>query len=178
MLGVPKVQANNFKDNNYFIQFLKENLHNTFTQIPIEDNYFWQLYFNGKYSKVCRPNYLIESNYNKLKNNIDNISFHTKKIDDFLINSKDKFTHFILLDHLDWLSNINTNFIEEEFKLILNNSENNAKVLFRSAAPNRDFIPKYILNKFNFSDNLTNSLHLNDKVGTYSSTHLGIIKSS
>lgn len=176
MIGVPNIQFKNYSGPNQLIDFIKTNLNHTFKHIPINTNYFWKSYLNGKFSKNSCPPYLKESNFQLLKNNIDKISFSTESITNHLKSTKNKYTHFNLLDHLDWLANNKKNQIEEEFNLIINNSELNSKILFRSISENRSFIPDTVLERINFQDKTTSELHLSDKVGTYASTNLGIIK--
>ena len=61
--------------------------------------------------------------------------------------------------------------MREEWELILQNSAPGTKVLMRSAGLTVGFIPEDIRAKLQFQPLVTHDLHLQDRVGTYGSTH-------
>jgi S-adenosylmethionine-diacylglycerol 3-amino-3-carboxypropyl transferase len=174
MLGVPASQQQmartSFKDgmSGYFKQCLRK----VFTELSLKDNYFWKLYFFGKYSETCAPNYLKKENFDTLKNQISKIKTHTNTLSGFLKANPGQYSHFILLDHQDWLAANDNAGLQEEWQLILANSRPNAKILLRSAAPNRNFVPSFVENLGSFNQNGIAEQHFADRVGTYASTHL------
>ena len=50
------------------------------------------------------------------------------------------------------------------------------RILLRSAASEVDFFPDFVLDKIEFEDHLTKITHQEDRVGTYASVYLGIVK--
>lgn len=178
LLGVPRDQFNLIK--NEFPEgmqgYLKEKFRRVFADLPITYNYFWRVYFFGKYSKNCCPNYLKKKNFELLKSNSSKIQLHTNTITNFLIENPGEYSHFILLDHQDWLAVNNPEELQREWKMIFANSHSGTKVLLRTASFNRDFLPKFVLDKIDFDDEIVSKYEKRDRVGTYGSTHFGTIK--
>jgi S-adenosylmethionine-diacylglycerol 3-amino-3-carboxypropyl transferase len=90
----------------------------------------------------------------------------------FLKANPGTYSHFILLDHQDWLAWNDTDGLREEWELILASSRPGTRILLRSASPSLDFIPADIRHHLNFHPELTRILHRQDRVGTYGSLHL------
>jgi S-adenosylmethionine-diacylglycerol 3-amino-3-carboxypropyl transferase len=178
MLGVPRSQQLLFatKYKRGALGFIQECLRKVFTQIPTQDNYFYRLYLDGRYSKNCCPAYLEEQNFQCLGERIDQIQTHTSTISDFLIKNPGQYSHYVLLDHQDWLAANNIPALEEEWELILKNSRPGTKILLRSAAHEIDFFPKFVLDAVEFEQDLTIKTHQEDRVGTYASVYLAIVK--
>ncbi|MEM9413529.1 MAG: BtaA family protein, partial [Planctomycetota bacterium] len=119
MLGVPKAQRKQI-DTQYsggLLQFLQDCLRSVFVDIPMKNNYFWQLYMNGKYTRDCCPEYLTEQGFAALKNGlVDRVSTHTNSVQGFLESSGEKISRYILLDHMDWLSDRFFPLLESEWQ--------------------------------------------------------------
>ncbi|HEX6982189.1 MAG TPA: BtaA family protein [Balneolaceae bacterium] len=178
MLGVPATQRKMI-DENYeagLLQFIRQSLANVFTKIPIHDNYFWRVYLTGSYSKNCCPNYLLEQHFERLNQNIDKISTHTSTLLNFLKQYPGKYSHFVLLDHQDWMANSQNHLLIEEWKQILANSKPGSRILFRSAGNALNFLPDFVFENVKFHPYLTADLYQKDRVGTYETTHLGIVQ--
>lgn len=178
MVGVPRSQQLLFakKYERGAMGFIQECLRKVFTQIPTHDNYFYRLYLDGKYTKTCCPSYVEEQNFEVLKDRIDQIQTHTCTISAFLKNNPGKYSHYILLDHQDWLAANNIPVLEEEWQLILANSRPGTRILLRSAAHQVDFFPQFVLDAVEFEQELTAKTHAEDRVGTYASVYLAIVK--
>lgn len=178
MVGVPRSQQLLFakKYERGAMGFIQECLRKVFTQIPTHDNYFYRLYLDGKYTKTCCPSYVEEQNFGVLKDRIDQIQTHTCTISAFLQNNPGKYSHYILLDHQDWLAANNIPVLEEEWQLILANSRPGTRILLRSAAHQVDFFPQFVLDAVEFEQELTAKTHGEDRVGTYASVYLAIVK--
>ena len=178
MVGVPRSQQLLFakKYERGAMGFIQECLRKVFTQIPTHDNYFYRLYLDGKYTKTCCPSYLEEQNFAVLKERIDQIQTHTCTISAFLKDNPGKYSHFILLDHQDWLAANSIPVLEEEWQLILANSRPGTRILLRSAAHQVDFFPQFVLDAVEFEQELTAKTHVEDRVGTYASVYLAIVK--
>lgn len=178
MLGVPRSQRQLILDEyeNGVAGYIKERLRHVFTKLPVSDNYFWRLYLTGQYTKDCCPNYLLEENYETLKKNAVNIKQHTTTVSNFLKENPDSYSHYILLDHQDWLAAHDVPALEEEWQLILKNSSKGTKILLRSAALKVDFLPDFVKEAVKFHPKTTEKQHPLDRVGTYGSTYLMTIE--
>ena len=132
------------------------------------------MYITGSYTPRCCPEYLKKENFVPLADRSDRITLHTATLSEFLRQNPGSYTHFVLLDHQDWMANTNPGELRREWQLILDNAAPGAKILFRSACQNADFLPDLVRDKITFQPHLTGKLHRSDRVGTYGSTHLGI----
>ena len=178
LVGVPPPQVDLIRKTyeGGLISYIKDKLRNVMTLLPLHDNYFWHVYSFGCYSESCCPSYLNSSNFQKLSTLTDRITTYNLSISDFLQKYPGQYTHFILLDHLDWLVHYAPSELEREWKLILSNSAPGAKILFRSAGSGEDLIPKSLLPYFIPCDVDANHFHALDRVGTYDSLHLWRVK--
>lgn len=178
LAGVPKSQQelyiNKYSDGNF--GFMKSCLKGVFTQVPANKNYFWQLYYHGKYSENCRPEYLEKQNYDTLRDRVDRIHTHTTTISQYLKDHPGTYSHYVLLDHQDWLAANDEAALREEWELILQNSRPGTRILLRSAAEEIDFFPSFVTEKVDFQLDIAARIHQQDRVGTYASTYLGIVK--
>jgi S-adenosylmethionine-diacylglycerol 3-amino-3-carboxypropyl transferase len=176
MLGVPSSQQDmarhHFKDG--MTGYFRKCLRKVFTELTLQDNYFWSLYFFGQYNHECSPNYLKKQYFETIKSQVPKINTHTTTLSGFLKANNNLYSHLILLDHQDWLAANDQSALNEEWQLILENTAPGAKVLLRSAAPNRDFIPDFVAKNGYFSNVGVSEQHLADRVGTYASAHLFI----
>jgi S-adenosylmethionine-diacylglycerol 3-amino-3-carboxypropyl transferase len=77
-----------------------------------------------------------------------------------------------LLDHQDWQASHDPAGLKEEWDLVLQNSRPGTKILMRSAGTQIDFIPACARERLKFFTELTDRLHLEDRVGTYGCTLL------
>jgi len=180
------------------VHFIKGALEEVILTLPLNKNYFYRVYLeNGQYSKDCCPDYLIEENFYKLKEGlVDRISVHTETIEEFLVKHNEKkveetkqeqqkqpmkkdITRFILLDHMDWMSE-NPKALAAEWQAILDHSnEEETRYLWRSASLKPDFVAKTKVNYqgkdttvgdiLEFNDDLAQRLHKLDRVHTYTS---------
>lgn len=178
LAGVPKSQQQLFttRYDNGAVDFMKYCMNHVFTQVPVQDNYFWQLYYNGHYTKDCCPSYLKENHFSTLGDRVDKVDTHTTTISEFLKSNPGAYSHYVLLDHQDWLAENNIEALREEWQLILKNSKKGTRILLRSAAEEVDFFPDFVLEKVSFQKELADQIHLKDRVGTYASTYLAIVK--
>ncbi len=174
LLGVPRAQAQLIaKEYPGGVKgYIRDKIAHVFTEVPMKDNYFWRVYLTGAYTKHCCPNYLVEDNLPLLQQNVERVHTHTSTLTDFMKCNRDKYTHFILLDHQDWLAWHNPDALAEEWEQILRNSQPGTKILIRSASERLDFLPQEAKDALRFFPDLTDSLHQRDRVGTYASTHL------
>lgn len=178
LLGVPKSQHNLLKKDykKGVSGFLQEKLRQVFVHQPLNDNYFWYLYTHGRYSKSCCPNYLLKENHGVLKERISRISTTTQTISGFLKDKPGVYSHYVLLDHQDWLAANDKGALQEEWALILKNSKSGTRILLRSAGSQVTFIPAFVKERVWFENEKTLETHQKDRVGTYGSVVLAIVR--
>ncbi len=179
MLGVPDIQQKMLYDDGRHTDtmgFIQKCLRHVFMDLPLSDNYFWQLYFRGKYDNNVTPNYLKAENFDTLRQQIKTIKTHTTTITDFLKTNSDTYSHYVLLDHQDWLAANNRTALAEEWETILNNSRRGTRILLRSAQYQISFFPEFVKEKVYFEKEKTVQTHKKDRVGTYGSVYLGIVQ--
>jgi S-adenosylmethionine-diacylglycerol 3-amino-3-carboxypropyl transferase len=174
-IGVPTPQLR-LIESNYrggFTKYLRDKLRKVFTTLPIRENYFWRVYLTGSYTPDCCPGYLRAANFQALKDGCHRVRVHNATVTEFLRKNPGPYTHFVLLDHLDWLAWHETEALLEEWRQIFQNSRPGTKILMRSAGPDLSFLPTCVRDRLRFFPELTQSLHEQDRVGTYGSLHLG-----
>ncbi|MDO5308755.1 MAG: BtaA family protein [Planctomycetia bacterium] len=135
MVGVPKDQRKQIeKTYGQLVPFVQECLDTIFGVLPIQDNYFWRVYATGQYTRTCCPEYVSEEGFRILKDGaIENVSSYTNTVEGFLREHSDlKISRFILLDHMDWLSDKFFDALVNEWDAILHCATPHARVLWRS----------------------------------------------
>lgn len=173
-IGVPSPQLHLIQQRypGGFEHYVQDKLRRVFTGVPIQDNYFWRVYLTGSYTADCCPSYLESKNFSTLRQRLHRIKVHTATVTDFLQAHPGVYSHFVLLDHQDWLAWHDHQALREEWRLILRNSRPGTKILLRSAGPDLSFLPEPVMRKLRFFPELTKPLHQMDRVGTYGSLHL------
>jgi S-adenosylmethionine-diacylglycerol 3-amino-3-carboxypropyl transferase len=178
LLGVPRPQVQLIEDHypGGLGSYVKDKLRRVMAELPASENYFWRVYVTGSYTMACCPNYLRKANLAPLAAQSDRIATHTCSIAQFLQRHPGVYSHYVLLDHQDWLAWHDPEALREEWELILANSRPGTKILLRSAALTLDFVPEDILARLRFFPELTDPLHLTDRVGTYGSLSLAEVR--
>jgi len=157
MLGVPKAQRR---------------------QIEI-----WRVYMTGKYTPECCPEYLKPENVQRFKDGlIDNVSTHTDSVQGFLEKHDGQISKYILLDHMDWLSDHFFPLLESEWQAIIDRAAPNTRLIWRSGGLETDFIDKVevtrdgqqqkITSMLTYNNQLSDELHEKDRVHTYGSFYI------
>eukprot|EP01120_Amphizonella_sp_Union-15-10_P010870 TRINITY_DN4506_c0_g1_i1.p1 TRINITY_DN4506_c0_g1~~TRINITY_DN4506_c0_g1_i1.p1 ORF type:complete len:417 (-),score=63.87 TRINITY_DN4506_c0_g1_i1:57-1307(-) len=166
-------------------QWIKDQIEYVATKLPVRENYFWRVYLNGEYTHDCCPDYLKEENFVKLKSLVDRISVNTNMITNWLQSHDEKINKFVLLDHMDWMLH-HPDVLEEEWNAILDHANQDTTFLWRSAAPDANFVlktnvlykgEKTTLNEIlELKEDLSDRLHKLDRVHTYTSLHIAQFK--
>lgn len=179
MVGVPKAQLDLINKDvpGGLVSFAKSCLRKTFTQLSLADNYFWRVYIRGEYTRECCPEYLKEGNFEILRGRLDRLTSHTASYSGYLEGREEDFSHFILLDHQDWLAWFRPDLLAEEWSQIRAHSGAGTKVLMRSAGLEVDFCATHVEGWLNWRNERARELHALDRVGTYASCHLGVASS-
>ncbi|MGL5017044.1 MAG: DUF3419 family protein [Luteolibacter sp.] len=173
LLGVPRPQIDLIEASypGGLTGYVTDKLKHVMTELPIGDNYFWRIYITGSYTLHCCPNYLRREHQEGLIDRVDRVTPHTGTLTNFLRENPGCYSHFVLLDHQDWLAWNDPAALVEEWELILANSRPGTRILMRSAALDIDFVPQSIRDRLRFQPERTARLHQLDRVGTYGSTH-------
>ncbi|TDU72879.1 S-adenosylmethionine-diacylglycerol 3-amino-3-carboxypropyl transferase [Prosthecobacter fusiformis] len=174
MLGVPRAQIRLIETQfpGGLTGFIQSKLAHVLTEVPFQDNYFWRAYLTGHYTRSCCPNYLKEEHQPMLQSLSSRITTHSTTVANFLRENPAAYSHYVLLDHQDWLAAHKPQALAEEWQLILENSRPGTRILMRSASPVIDFIPESALQRLRLNQPLADALHLQDRVGTYGCTLL------
>ncbi|PKL81039.1 MAG: DUF3419 domain-containing protein [Ignavibacteriae bacterium HGW-Ignavibacteriae-4] len=178
-LGIPDAQAtlvDVHNDYHKMYDFIVGSLRTVFKEFPLSRNYFWYLYIKGQYSKETCPNYLKEENFELLKQNVDKVKLVTDTFYNELVRSPDNsYSHIILLDHFDWFWQDKETQLKV-WKEIKRVAKPKAKILFRSAASNRNYLIPEIQNEIDYRDDLTSGFTNRGRVGTYGSVNFGVMR--
>ena len=187
MLGVPypQRQAVKAEHSDGIVGFIRSCLRAVCMDMPFWDNYFWTVYLRGKYTPDNCPNYLKPEGFEALKNGrADCIQTHTSTLTDFLNQRKNHIdiSHFVLLDHMDWMADSFPQALVEEWQAIGRCARSHAQILFRSGAKDPVFLDSCkiegpncttsLREKLYFDRGLADRLHPHDRVHTYASFHI------
>ena len=185
MLGVPKAQRRQI-ENQYeggLVKFIQDCMENVFANLSIKDNYFWRVYLNGKYTRDCCPEYLKAENFERLKTGlVERVSTPTDSVQGFLEKHDGQISRYILLDHMDWLSDQYFSLLESEWQAIVDRAAPGARLIWRSGGLRTDFIDEVKINRdgqiqkvapmLNYHPELAGELHQKDRVHTYGSFYI------
>jgi len=173
LLGVPRAQRDLIEQQypGGVSAFVQDKLRWLLTEVPVTENYFWRLYLHGSYTPQCCPNYLRPENTELLRERLNRVHLYTQSFSAFLQSYNESITHFVLLDHQDWLCAHDVPGLEQEWRLILQRSAPGSKVLLRSAALSVDFLPAFAQRALRTCAD-DDRWHQRDRVGTYGSMML------
>lgn len=185
MVGVPRAQRRQVE--RYYeggiAQFAQECLEAVFAHLPLGDNYFWRVYLTGQYTRECCPEYLKEENFKALQGGLsERVHVHTSSATDFLRGHNGTISKFVLLDHMDWLSTLQNNALQEEWQAIVDTAAPKTRLLWRSGGLTTDFLDPIevslggsktrLENALTYDRDLAAELHPKDRVHTYGSFHI------
>ena len=187
MLGVPHPQRRQVMDQHQLgvAGFIRESLEYVMRQLPVWTNYFWSVYIRGCYTERCCPEYLKRDNFAALKDGLaDRVSLHTSTVTEFLQDSDERISKFVLLDHMDWMSSYYPDALAEEWRCILQRATPDARIIFRSAHAAPAYLQHLELgadrarlrDHLVFHDSLAAELQRLDRVHTYAGFHVADIK--
>ena len=185
MLGVPKAQRRQIEAtySGDLVKYIQGCLEGAFVKLPMKDNYFWRVYMNGAYTRSCCPEYLVPENFQKLRSGLaDRISTHSNSVQGFLEGHQGTISRFVLLDHMDWLSDHFFPLLESEWQAITDRAAPNTRLIWRSGGFNTDFINQVkvsrnganrsITDLLAFDKEMSERLHPLDRVHTYGSFYI------
>ncbi len=183
LLGVPHPQRKEVQAQHPegVAGFIRSAVEYVIEELPLGDNYFWRVYFGGRYTPTCCPEYLKEDNFLSLKaGRADAIRFHTALITDFLTEHREPIHKFVLLDHMDWMSCYYPEALVEEWNRILERAAPGARVIFRSAHERPAYLDSIDVGEARaklrdvlvFHDDVAIELSRRDRVHTYAGFHI------
>lgn len=165
--------------------FIRAAIEYIFRHIPVSTNYFWSVYLRGHYTPECCPEYLKPDNFEALKDGlVDRIAPHTCTVTRFLQGTDERFSKFVLLDHMDWMSSYYPDALAEEWTEILRHATADARVIFRSAHAAPAYLDPIrvnggrtrLLDVLAFQPALAAALQPLDRVHTYAGFHIADIR--
>lgn len=185
MVGVPKAQRRQVELHyeGGIVKFIQDSLDFVFTELPLSDNYFWRVYMQGHYLPSCCPEYLKPDNFTQLKQGLaDRVSVHTSSVQQFLEQHDGQISRFVLLDHMDWLSDRFFPLLEAEWQAIFDRAAPGARAIWRSGGLQTDFVneAQVVVNGklrqvgelLTYHRQLASELHVQDRVHTYGSFYI------
>lgn len=185
MVGVPRAQRSQVESQyeGGIVKFIQDCMDAVFSELPLADNYFWRVYITGSYTRDCCPEYLKEENFERLKGGLaDRISVHTDTVHGFLSGHHEPVSRFVLLDHMDWLSDKYFPALEAEWQAIVDRAAPDARVIWRSGGLATDFIDKVrviadgkersVSDLLTYHSDLASELHKKCRVHTYGSFYI------
>jgi S-adenosylmethionine-diacylglycerol 3-amino-3-carboxypropyl transferase len=185
MLGVPRAQRRQLEK--YYpggiVKFIEDRLDEVFAKLPIKDNYFWRVYLTGEYTPECCPNYLKPEHFAALKAGlVDTVHSHTSTILDYLQSTRRGYSHYVLLDHMDWLAEHHAEILQQQWQAIVDHADPGAMILWRSAALEVEFVDPIEVtvagkthklgDLLHYQTDLAAELHAKDRVNTYGSFYI------
>ncbi|TWU00377.1 hypothetical protein Pla108_13260 [Botrimarina colliarenosi] len=185
LLGVPRAQRKQLE--RYYpggiAKFVEDSLDTVFSELPLKDNYFWRVYLTGEYTKECCPEYLKEENFARLKGTdgqpglASRVHTHTTTILEHLKGADCDYSHFVLLDHMDWMAEHMHDMLALQWQEIVDRADDGAKLLWRSAAVICEFVDpievevdgkkRRLGELLEYDRQLADELHEIDRVHTY-----------
>jgi len=184
LLGVPGPQKREveLQHRGGVAGFVREAIEYVFRDLPLQSNYFWKLYLQGRYSPGCCPEYLKVANFAALKGGLaDRIEVHTCTVTEFLRSSGGPITRLALLDHMDWMSSYLPDALCEEWEAILERASPGARIILRSAHRRPAYLHQLkvggrpLKETLKFHDGLAMALQPMDRVHTYAGFHIADI---
>jgi S-adenosylmethionine-diacylglycerol 3-amino-3-carboxypropyl transferase len=182
MLGVPHPQRKEVERQHQrgVAGFVREAVDYVFRELPVWTNYFWSLYLRGRYSANCCPEYLRPDNFTALKRGLaERIEVHTCTVTEFLQNTHECISRFVLLDHMDWMSSYYPEALAEEWDAIFDHAAPDARVIFRSAHRVPDYLDglrlgdgRAVRDRLQFHEDMAAALQPGDRVHTYAGFHI------
>jgi len=185
MLGVPRTQRRQL-DRGYrggIARFCEDRLDKVFTSMPLRENYFWRVYLTGEYSEDCCPEYLKPDNFQLLKGGlVDRIEVKTSTILDFLTGYEGTISRYVLLDHMDWLSENYRKVLAAQWQKIVDRADEQTRILWRSACLEVAYVDPIEIeldgrlvalgDVLDYQQDLAEQLHKQDRVNTYGSFYI------
>jgi S-adenosylmethionine-diacylglycerol 3-amino-3-carboxypropyl transferase len=169
--GIPSRQISMISNNpTEVLEFLNARIKRALTELPANENYFYHLYIFGRYRRDCAPEYLNENNFELLQQAHHKVDVKNAYVADYLAGTKQRFSHFALLDHLDWLVH-DPELLEKQWRAILSRAETGAKLLIRTYFSGMEWLPAFVEKHVDVINDIDEHV-ATDRIGIYNKTHL------
>jgi S-adenosylmethionine-diacylglycerol 3-amino-3-carboxypropyl transferase len=143
----------------------------------------------GKYTSECCPEYLKPDNFSRLRDGlVDRIRIHTSSVQAFLERHEGRITRFVLLDHMDWLSDRFFPLLEAEWQAIVSRAAPGTRIIWRSGGLATEFLDdvqvrvdgriRNLPELLTYHRDLARDLHARDRVHTYGSFYIADLATS
>ena len=146
MSGIPPQQRHellkSFPD---LLSYLRHRAEHSIDTTLLRDNYFWRVYLKGEFTPTCCPRYLREENFLRLRELLPRLTTHTALVADYLQSTTERFSHFVLLDHMDWLAADNSKALQQEWQGLVDHADKRAMFLWRSLGLNTAFVEDVVV---------------------------------
>jgi S-adenosylmethionine-diacylglycerol 3-amino-3-carboxypropyl transferase len=185
MVGVPRAQRRQVETEyeGGIVRYIQDRVEAVFARLPLSDNYFWRVYITGQYSAECCPEYLKPDNFRRLREGLaDRISIHTNSVQGFLEEHDVAVSRFVLLDHMDWMSDRYLPLLAAEWQAIIDRAAPGARAIWRSGGLRTDFVDNvkvrangrmcWLGDLLVYHRELAAKLHAKCRVHTYGSFHI------
>lgn len=185
MVGVPKAQRKQVETQyeGGIVKFVHDCMESVFAELPIHDNYFWRVYLSGSYTPDCCPEYLKPDNFARLQGGLaERVSAHTDSVQGFLEKHQGQISRYVLLDHMDWLSDKFFPLLELEWQAIIDRAAPGTRLIWRSGGLRTDFLDgvqvraggqiRRLPELLKYHRELAEELHAKDRVHTYGSFYI------
>jgi S-adenosylmethionine-diacylglycerol 3-amino-3-carboxypropyl transferase len=137
----------------------------------------------GEYSRSCCPEYLKPENFERLKAGlVERVTTHTNSVQGFLETHRGEISRYVLLDHMDWLSDKFFPLLELEWQAIAKRAAPQTRIIWRSGGLKTDFLSRVSVQHagkqrllpdlLNYHRELAAELHEQDRVHTYGSFYI------
>jgi S-adenosylmethionine-diacylglycerol 3-amino-3-carboxypropyl transferase len=155
-------------------EYVKERAEYALTQVPAYDNYFLSVALTNKFRGDRVPPYLLEENFETLRNNVDRVTVVNGWLGPYLDTQPEgSITKFNLLDIFDWMT---PEQVEGTLRSVLRAAAMGATMIYRSGSYRFD-PPESIAQHVDRHDDLAARLFATDRSTTYGSFYILTVKS-
>lgn len=153
--------------------YIRERIEHALTKVPVKDNYFLSQAISGRFRGYHVPPYLLEENFETLRNNLDRVEIVNGWLEPYL-NSLPAGTvnKFNLLDIFDWMP---ARAMESTLHAVLRAAAPNATLIYRSGSYRLD-PPDSVRQHLHHHQELSRELLAIDRSATYGSFYVLSVK--
>lgn len=154
-------------------EYVKERIEHVLTRVPAKNNYFLSQAITGRFRGQHVPPYLLEENYEALREGLDRVLVVNGWLGPFLdTQPAGSITKFNLLDIFDWMT---PEMFESTLQSVLRAAAPGATIIYRSGSYEFD-PPASILEHVERHDTLARELLAADRSATYGSFYVLTVK--
>ncbi len=175
LAGVHPKQFRLVDDRHDMYDYIHERIEYALTRVPAYDNYFLSQAATGKFRGNRVPPYLLEENFETLRNNLDRVTVVNGWLNTYLQDQPEgSITKFNLLDIFDWMS---PDAFLQTMRDVLRAAAPGATLIYRSGSYKLD-PPEQIRERLHHHADLSRELLAIDRSATYGSFYVLSVKDS